>query len=264
MFESVVPETFQARSRRLLYETLPLSIALHAAVIAAVLVNMMWTVVFPSHSPALVSAYTLADLPEPPPPPPVPVAPAPKPVAQTNAPPPPPPPQLLEVAPRVIPNMIPRVVAIEVPPAPPVTNTVAAAVDGSPEGVEGGKSGGKIGGQLGGQLGGVVGGIVFPDDGRVYVERDAKLPLVPVQQDYPHYPDEAKRLRLEDSVLVRYVIGTDGRVKDVTILDHARNPMFDEPTVKAISDWRFQPYKKNGKRVEVVHELTVFYQMVFR
>ena len=55
---------------------------------------------------------------------------------------------------------------------------------------------------------------------------------------------------------------TNGRVKDVTILDHARNPMFDGPTVDAIKEWTFRPYKKDGKSVEVVHELTVFYQLV--
>jgi len=63
---------------------------------------------------------------------------------------------------------------------------------------------------------------------------------------------------------VRYVIGTDGKVKDVTILDHAKNPVFDKSTVDAISQWRFRPMMQNGKPVEVVHELTVYYQMIVR
>ncbi len=50
MFETVVPETFQTRSRKLAYETLPLSIALHAAAVAAAVVATVWNVGFPDAS----------------------------------------------------------------------------------------------------------------------------------------------------------------------------------------------------------------------
>ena len=52
-----------------MYETLPLSIALHLIVIAAVVASTLWTVVFPEQTPRLVRAYFLSAIPEPPPPP---------------------------------------------------------------------------------------------------------------------------------------------------------------------------------------------------
>ena len=70
MFESVAPETFQARSRKVFYETLPLSVALHALAIGAGVVIASWNIVFPAHSPRFNSVYSLATIPEPPPPPP--------------------------------------------------------------------------------------------------------------------------------------------------------------------------------------------------
>lgn len=262
MFETVVPETHVKRSRRIFYETLPVSIAVHALAVAGILLNMVWNVAFPDHSPNLTAAYSLTALPDPPPPPPPPqvmqpapkVQPAPKDVA-------PPPPQLLEMAPRVIPNLVPNVVIPPPLPPPPVK---VASTEGVPGGDPNGEKGGKLGGEVGGHGKGLPFSIVFPDDGRVYIDRDAKLPLVPIKQEYPGYPDEARKKRLEDSVLVRYVIGTNGRVKDVTILDHARDPVFDVATVSAIKEWSFRPMKKDGKNVEVVHELTVFFQLITR
>src|SRR5947209_95869 len=111
MFETVVPETYVKRSRKVFYETLPVSVAAHALVVAGVLLGTVWNVVFPRHSPNLVAAYSLTSLPDPPPPPPPPAV-----MEQQAAPkvekpkvdaPPPPPPQLLEMAPRVIPNLVP-------------------------------------------------------------------------------------------------------------------------------------------------------------
>lgn len=259
MFETVVPETFQARSRKLLYETLPLSVGVHAAAFAIAIVGAAWNVAFPKHSPNVTAAYQLTALPDPPPPPPPPppkqavTAPPEKPRPVVAA--PPPPPQVLEMAPRTIPDLVPKV-ELTPPPPPPAHVAENAVPNGSPDG----SAEGKIGGQVGGHKGGLVGSLVFPDDGRVYVERDAKLPLVVLQQDYPSYPESARKNGEEDSVLVRYVIGTNGRVKEVTILDHAKNPVFDKSAVQAISEWRFRPLMRDGKPVEVVHELTVFYQ----
>jgi len=261
MFETVVPETFIKRSKKVFYETLPVSIAAHAIAITGVLLGAIWNVGFPDHSPHVIAAYSLTALPDPPPPPPPPpaaVQPAPQPVPKVDA--PPPPPALLEMAPRVIPNLVPHV---EVPPPAPPPPKVAVA-EAAPVGDPKGEGGGKLAGEVGGHGKGLPFSVVFPDDGRVYIERDAKLPLTPIKQEYPTYPSEAVKKRWEDSVLVRYVIGTNGRVKDVTILDHARQPIFDVAAVDAIKEWQFRPMKKDGKNVEVVHEMTVFFELVTR
>lgn len=252
MFETVAPESFSRRSKRVFYETLPVSLALHGIIAAAALITAVWNVAFPIESPRLVRAYQLVSIPEPPPPPPPPAPP--KAVVQpvravTQVLPP-----QQEVAPTVIPDVIP-IVMNEIPKSI-ITAGVVGGVEG---GVEGGTVGGTTegvhGGEVGGTKGGTVGGIVT--DNRVHIERDKPLPLYPVSQVYPQYPENARLRHWEDSLVVRYVIGIDGRVKEVTVLSAPERQVFADATVKAIRTWRFRPYMKDGQPQEVVHELTV-------
>ena len=248
MFETVAPETFRKRSRRLFYETLPLSITIHALAILGAVGATQWNVAFPDHSPRLSAQYSLMAIPDPPPPPPPPAAPKPQQVAA------PPVPDNQIVAPTVIPDTIP-VVAPEPEPV-----AVAAPVE---TGVEGGLEGGIVGGIVAAQVASLPGppGPVVAPDGRVHIERDAKLPMVVVSQDYPMYPDDARMKGLEDSLVVRYVIGKDGRVKEVKVIDPPKYQQFADAAVKAIRYWRFQPLVENGEKEEVVHELTVYFQL---
>jgi len=170
MFETVAPETFQRRSRRLFYETLPLSIALHAGAIAAAGVITVWIVVFPTESPRLIRAYSLVTLPEPPPPPPPPRAQPPEPVET-------PPPQEV-VAPTIIPDAIP---ALPDPPPPSLLSLTPAPAPAADAGVPGGSENGQIGGEIGGKLHGAAEHF-FPSDGRVHIERNQSLPLTIVSQ----------------------------------------------------------------------------------
>ena len=259
MFETVAPETFTTRSRRLMYETLPLSLAVHGLAIAAGVGAAVWNVGFPEASPRVSVAYSLIRIPDPPPPPlPPRAAPQPAP-AKTVAAPPPPKVMLFaqELAPVIIPEKI-QPVEIPPPPEPPVPQpAVAEAATGVPNG----SSAGSVAGDLAGKLHGTPGGIIFPD-GRLHIDRDEKLPMDPVEQDFPHYPHEAQKKGLEDQVVVRYVIGTDGRVKELEIIDHAKEKMFDDAALEAIRHWRFHPMVKDGKRIEVVHELAVNFQLV--
>src|SRR5688572_3139465 len=72
MFETVVPEKFAKKSRKALYEALPLSLAFHALVGVSVVAVNIWEITFPDQSPAQIVAFNLADAPPPPPPPPPP------------------------------------------------------------------------------------------------------------------------------------------------------------------------------------------------
>jgi periplasmic protein TonB len=255
MFETVVPETFEVRSKRLLYETLPVSIALHVLALGGFALTALWTIAFPVDSPRIVRAYSLVAIPDPPPPPPPPRAQQP---ALKRAELPPPEPEKI-VAPTVIPDTIPQLSD----PAPDVAALApATAVEPARDpGIPGGAIDGKINGEVGGKLHGVASQF-FPQDGRVHIERNQSLPLKVVEQEYPAYPDKAKKLQLEDQVVVRYIIGKKGQVIDVQIIDHAKEPMFDEATVDAIRRWRFRPMIQDGKPVEVVHELAVNFELI--
>ena len=253
MFETVAPETFERRSKRVFYETLPLSIAIHAITIAAAIVIAVWNVVFPMQYPRLVRACSLVSVPEPPPPPPPPRA---QPVARHEETPPTPPKEI--VAPTVIPDTIPT---LPDPPAPAALAPALAAVEVVDAGVPGGSPDGKIESEIGGKLHGVATHF-FPADGRVHIDRNQSLPLLAISQEYPSYPDKAKKLQLEDQVVVRYIIGKKGQVIDVQIIDHAKDSMFDTATVDAIKRWRFRPMIQDGKPVEVVHELAVNFELI--
>ncbi|MEA2339089.1 MAG: uncharacterized protein QOE82_3096 [Thermoanaerobaculia bacterium] len=266
MFETVAPEAFRPRSRRVFYETLPVSIAAHVIAVGAALASMIWNVVLPTQSPKMIVAYSLTQVPDPPPPPPPPrKVEAPKPLlALPKVAPPPPAAPTQIVAPTIIPDSIPEVVppapasAPEPAPAPVAAAPAVADAAGSKNGVTGGEMGGT------GRPGGVAGGITFGEDGRVYVDRTVKLPLKEVDHEYPHYPDAAKKKHLEGSCLVRYTVGKNGRIVDIAILNHAVDPMFDEETLNTIRSWRYRPMMMNGKPVEVVHEVEVNFQYVVR
>jgi TonB family protein len=262
MFETVAPAPVPS-GRRLLYRiAIPVSLGIHLAVAGAAFASALWNVVFPMQSPRYVTSYSLTALPDPPPPSPpppprvVPVATAqPQPVAENIAPEMP----VQDVAPTVIPDTIPI-----------VSNSLAhfvanaVALPGVAAGVSGGTVQGQAGGEIGGKLGGIVGAVKFPDDGRVHIEMGEKLPLIALSQDPPIYPPEMKKKGIEDAVIVRYTIGIDGRVTDVTVIDPAKQPAFNEATLTAIRRWRFRPMIKDGKRTEVVHDMLVNFEIVRR
>jgi protein TonB len=264
MFETVAPEAFIPRTRRVFYETLPISIAVHVVAAGAALASMIWNVVLPTQSPKMIIAYSLTEVPDPPPPPPPPPKPEPpKPfltLPKLALPPPAASTQI--VAPTVIPDTIPEVVPPSVVPPPPAPATVAAPAAADAQGSPNGMTGGQIGGTS--KTLGTAGGITFGEDGRVYVDRTVKLPLKEVDHVFPHYPDAAKKNRLEGTTVVRYTVGKNGRIIDVAILNHASDPMFDEETLNTIRSWRYRPMMMNGKPVEVVHEVEVNYQYIVR
>jgi TonB family protein len=262
MFESVAPETVAPRSRKLLYESLPMSIAAHAAIGAVILVGMVWEVKFPHDSPRMYTSYSIELAPTPPPAPPAPAAKqeaAPKPVADQK-------PVHLEeiVAPTVIPDQIPVI--------QPVMEAVEHSVgEGTPggtalvQGWTGGNGEAEIGHAVDrGVPGGVEGGIGdnLPPN-TVFVKRHQSLPMsmTPMSMVYPFYPEEARVRGWEDAVTVRYIIGKDGRVRSVEVLEAPQRPVFEKIVVKAISHWRFRPLIKEGVAQEVIHELVVYFKL---
>lgn len=250
MFETVAPEV---RSKRVAYETLPISIALHAAAIAAGVIVALWTVTLPTNSPRLTRAYVLVTSIDPPVSPAVTPKTAPPVAAARLATTPQFNPNLL-VAPTVIPDTIPVITANLAPSifAPAVAQPVSVGIPG---GLEDG---------VGGAPHGVVGGMPVSEDGRVHFGRDAPLPLYVVKRVYPDYPEDQRLAGLQDTVVIRYIIGTDGWIKDLSILQHAKQRAFDDATIRALREWRFKPLIHDGHPIEVVHELTVFFELVYR
>ena len=257
MFESVAPETVAPRSRKVLYESLPMSLFAHVAIGAAILVATTWEVTFPIDSPHMHMEYFLEMVPTPPPAPPAPAAKQealPKPVTEQK------PVNVDEiVAPTIIPDQSPDVPVMEA-----VEHSVGEGTGGSAivQGWTGTAE--NVGGDEKGVPGGVEGGIgdELPPN-TVIIKRHQQLPMsmTPMSMVYPFYPEEARMRGWEDAVTVRYIIGRDGRVRSVEVLERPQRPVFEKTVVKAISHWRFRPLIKEGVAQEVIHELVVYFKL---
>ena len=255
MFETVAPTRASRSSRSALYEALTFSIVVHGLVAVGALISNIWQVTFPTASPAYTVAFVLEATPPPPPPPPPPRPPEQKPEMTTA--------KMAMPADVLAPNIIPDEIPVVKPQTRPI-NLLASAqgvVGGIESGADQGVIGGIVGGDVGGKIGGTIGGVLTELDGRVHIARDKKLPMVPLSQVYPSYPEDARMRAWEDELVVRYVIGKDGRVKEVTIIAAPQRPVFVDGTVRAIRSWRFKPMIKDGEKTEVVHELTVYYRL---
>ena len=71
----------------------------------------------------------------------------------------------------------------------------------------------------------------------------------------PQYPPEAGRARIEGTVVLMAVIGTDGSVKDVRV--ESGLPILAQAALDAVRQWRYKPYMVDGEPVEVESRITI-------
>jgi protein TonB len=132
----------------------------------------------------------------------------------------------------------------------------------------------------GGVIGGVAGGMVGGVPGRVFSEMLNSAPSIPVlakspvptpvkrmriasriaeanliHDVAPQYPPEAGRARIEGTVVLMAVIGTDGSVKDVGV--ESGLPILAQAAIDAVKQWRYKPYMRDGQPVEVDSRITI-------
>lgn len=67
----------------------------------------------------------------------------------------------------------------------------------------------------------------------------------------PRYPMESRRKHEQGTVVVRLLIGTDGRVSDISIAQSSGFERLDKAALQAIRGWRWQPIIRDGQPVEV-------------
>ncbi|MGB5623572.1 MAG: energy transducer TonB [Gammaproteobacteria bacterium] len=68
----------------------------------------------------------------------------------------------------------------------------------------------------------------------------------------PDYPLQALDRRKEGVVSLVFLIGRDGGVSNVEVVDSVRGNFFQKPALSAIRQWRFEPRRRNGMPVESV------------
>ncbi len=74
---------------------------------------------------------------------------------------------------------------------------------------------------------------------------------VSIKEVKPEYPDMARDIGLEGTVLVHFLIGKDGRVLRAELDEKVHVPMLDAVTLEAAKKWVFTPAMTNGHPVPV-------------
>jgi protein TonB len=76
----------------------------------------------------------------------------------------------------------------------------------------------------------------------------------------PVYPHSLKNAGVEGAVTVVFVVDEKGYVSDVRVLD-ASHREFEEPTLRAVGKWRFEPGRKNGAPVRFRMQVPIVFSL---
>lgn len=71
----------------------------------------------------------------------------------------------------------------------------------------------------------------------------------------PEYPPLAKMARIQGTVRLEAVIGTDGKIQNLRVL--GGHPLLVKAAMDTVGRWRYQPTLLNGEPVEVLTEIDV-------
>lgn len=72
----------------------------------------------------------------------------------------------------------------------------------------------------------------------------------------PSYPMEAKQAGIQGLVVLAVVIGKDGNIQSLKVLD-SPSPILSQAAMDAVKQWKYRPYVLNGTPVEVDTQITV-------
>lgn len=117
----------------------------------------------------------------------------------------------------------------------------------------GGGIGSGAGGGVGPGLGGGYGGGVFRVGGGVSAPS-------PIYKPEPEYSPEARQAKLQGTVILSLIVGTDGRTHAIRIA-RSLGLGLDERAIEAVRQWLFEPAKKDGKPVAVAVDVEVSFRL---
>jgi periplasmic protein TonB len=142
----------------------------------------------------------------------------------------------------------------EAPPVP--VGTSEGVVEGVPGGVAGGVPNGVVGEMLSSAPSVPVlakSPMPTPVKRMRIASRVAEANLI--HDVPPQYPTEAGRARIEGTVVLMALIGTDGSVKDLRV--ESGLPILAQAAIDAVKQWRYKPYLVNGEPVEIDSRITI-------
>jgi TonB family protein len=93
---------------------------------------------------------------------------------------------------------------------------------------------------------------------RVRVSQGVSLGLL-VKKVSPHYPEAARRDRIQGLVVLQAVIGTNGNVEHLKVV--SGHPALTAAAIDAVKQWKYKPYQLNGQPVQVETAITVRFEL---
>jgi periplasmic protein TonB len=75
----------------------------------------------------------------------------------------------------------------------------------------------------------------------------------------PSYPEQALKAGLQGVVVLQAWIGRDGSIRDLKLVDGSL--LLGQAAVKAVRQWRYKPYLRNGVAVEAETTVTVNFKL---
>lgn len=88
---------------------------------------------------------------------------------------------------------------------------------------------------------------------------DVQAPVL-LERVEPDYPEAARRARLEGTVFLEAIITAAGAVEDIRLLRPV-NPLLDQAAERAVARWRYRPATLNGRPVRVYLTVTVDFRL---
>jgi TonB family protein len=81
-----------------------------------------------------------------------------------------------------------------------------------------------------------------------------------IKKVVPVYPEDAQRARISGRVILKALIGRDGRIHDLQVIS-APLPSLAGSALWAVSRWEYTPYLLNGEPVEVETTINVIFSL---
>ena len=253
MFENYVGAKTQKR-RTGATILVSVSVTLHVIAVAALLIRGFW--VIDKLAPPK-GDIAIAVAPPPPPPPPPPKASKKKQKPKTDK----------KVVKRIKPKVLTQTVE------KPEELDVEVEIIDEDEGVEGGVEGGEIGGVLGGVVGGTLEGL---PGGKLDAPPPppAKPKLVAPQVvrglrqsgEDQISPDDTTKMKMQRDGLnqviatIKMCLSARGTVTSLSVLKSSGYPSYDRKIQSKMRQWRYKPYRADGKPVPVCTPVTFIYR----
>jgi len=83
----------------------------------------------------------------------------------------------------------------------------------------------------------------------VFNATDLDTPPTAVVRTNPVYPYKARQRNIEGSVEVKFLVGADGHVSELSIIKSEPAGLFDAAVKKTVPQWRFRPGVLGGRSV---------------